>query len=245
MGFYVNCHAKKGCAGQINKLWKSQFKGFLIYTPYRIKKEIEAHNKRGNGVYLESVKDWNTCFPIMSTNRGQVFLRAFGYSEEKKSVFMKESDNLKAKIQFLLDNRFLFKKITGLQDAVEALGMDIEAEYIENGRNHKYERPTFDKLEQHHDCPLFKACLAKDDPEMWQLVLSFKKNGMTENLWSKLRHKTVDFCGDTLWQRWVRYKNAMLQRKPELFGKAFPDNFFTLHTLLCTSQEQFNTLTNC
>lgn len=45
MGFYVNVYAKKGCAGQINQLWKSKFDDFLIYTPHRIKKEIECQNQ--------------------------------------------------------------------------------------------------------------------------------------------------------------------------------------------------------
>lgn len=243
MGFYVNVYAKKDCAGQINKLWKAAFGGFLIYTPYRIRKEIKAHNSHNQGVFIKSVSDWNKAFPILSSNRGQIFIRPMGYDQEEKLDFMNSSENLKKQIKFLLDNRFLFEKITNLQNAVDTLDMNIDADYIENGRNKKHEVISFNQLEQHSKCPLYQKCLEKDDAEMWSLLLQFKKEGMDEELWNKLKHKTVEFCGQTLWQRWIHYKNNLLRSKPELFGVQFPDNFFTMHSIFCTTNEQFKIIT--
>lgn len=243
MGFYVNAYAKKNCAGQINKLWKAEFGGFLIYTPYRIKKEIEVHNSHNQGVFIDSVKDWNNLFPILASGRGQIFIRAMGYDEEESINFMKSNEHLKNQIKFLLDNRFLFEKITNLQNAVDTLDMIIDADYIENGRNKKNIVISFDQLEQHDKCPLYQKCLEKDDPEMWSMFLQFKKDGMTEELWDKLKHKTVDFCGQTLFQRWIHYKNNLLSVKPELLGARYPDNFFTMHSIFCTNNEEFKTIT--
>ncbi len=244
MGFYINVYAKKDCAGQINKLWKAAFGGFLIYTPYRIKKEIKAHNSHKQGVFIKNMKEWNNAFPILANNRGQIFIRPHGYNEEEKLDFMNSNKELEDKVQFLLDNRFLFEKITNLQNAVDTLDMEINADYIENGRNKKHEIFSFDQLEQHNNCPFYQKCLEKDDAEMWSLMLKFKKEGMTEELWGQLKHKTIEFCGQTLWQRWIHYKNNLLSRKPELLGVQFPDNFFTMHSIFCTTNEQFKILTN-
>lgn len=110
MGFYVNVKAKKGCLGQMNKLWKRQFGGFLIYTPSRIKKEIEFlqnDEKSKHLRYIKTISDWDKTFSILANGSGQIFIRPYGYSEERSVEFEKENQEIKSQIKFVLDHRML------------------------------------------------------------------------------------------------------------------------------------------
>lgn len=241
MGFYVNAYAKKDCYKQINSLWKKQFGGFLIYTDYRVKKEIEYMHKNDQCLFIKSVKNWNDNFSILAVGRGQVFLRAFGYDELRIEEFKKENNELKEKVQFLLDNRFLFEKITGLQDAVDTLDMNINCDYIENGRNKNYEFNSFDKLPQHHNDMVFNKCLQINNPDLWANYLEIKKEGLSPFFWDKTKHIIIDKnigFGETLLQRFVKYQKVCFNNSLELEDDNCPD-ILTLHRLIVSSHDDF------
>tara|TARA_B100002019_G_scaffold165370_1_gene142857 strand:+ start:1366 stop:2169 length:804 start_codon:yes stop_codon:yes gene_type:complete len=208
MGFYVNVVAKKSCVKQINTAWKKRFDGFLIYTKEIIKSEIDyIHNNKDckHLRYIKTIEDWNDTFSILKEYSGQVFLRAYGYDEERQKEFQKEQTVLKEQIKFLLEHRFLFEKITGLQDAVSVFpDLEIDYDYIENGRNKNYFNPTFDKLPQPHQSKVFKRCLELNNPELWYNFLQLKENPNDFNLFDNLAHTIINRdkgLGETILQR--------------------------------------------
>ncbi len=230
MGFYVNVVAKKGCARQINSLWKNQFDGFLIYTPAKIKKEIEfIHNdpESQHLNYIKTVSDWGNVFPIYKNGSGQVFLRPLGFSEERAEEFKQENKLLLEQVQFILDNRLLFEKVSSLQDAVDALGMNISCDYMENGRSKKYTIPTFENLRQINDHPVFIRCLEIDSPILWERFLDILDNGLNNNNWANIRSMIVEFDNIrslTIWQRCEKIEEARTGINYGLFGKFNSEN---------------------
>jgi hypothetical protein len=209
MGFYVNVTAKQGCAGQINALWKRTFKGFLIYTPAQIKKEI-AHMRtdpqQAHLNYVDSVKTWGETFPIYAKNRGQIFIRPLGYSHERHADFIIENQNLIAQINWILSHRLLFSRISGLQDAAESLDMAIDFDYCEDGKMKHYTRPCFSALPKKHQHPVYEYCLNADRPDLWQEFLPLLDTPLVSvALWDNIKHKTVGkeilAKQSTVWQR--------------------------------------------
>lgn len=219
MGFYVNVVAKQGCSRQINTAWKKAFGGFLVYTPSKINKEIEFIKndpKQQHLTYVNDVKTWDKTFPIHANGRGQVFLRAFGYEEERAEEFSKESDELRAKVKFILEHRLLFQRISGLQDAVHTLDMEINGDFVENGKLNYYEYPSFDKLPQKHNHPVFIRCLELDRPDIWEAFLLYQEDNTK---WSNLKNNSVIKYGfghnSTIWQRCESIASA---RDNEYYG---------------------------
>ena len=135
MGHYVNVVAKKGLSRQINETWRNDgFDGFLIYDKETILGEIEfMRNDPGQietveRLGLKTANDWNRCFPAFSEGKGQVFI--VGESDGE------HAETLRSKVKFILDNRFLFETVSGLDDARDVLDMEIAFDGIdEKNRN--------------------------------------------------------------------------------------------------------------
>lgn len=244
MSFYVNVEAKKGCSRQINAAWKRKFDGFLINTKASIKKDIEFIKndpKQKHLTYIKDVKTWNETFTILAEGKGQVFIRAFS-DEESAIQFSNESDLLRDKIKFILDNRFLFKYISGLQDAVYALDMKINGDYIENGKLSYHKNPSFEHLPQKHKHPVFKRCLELDRPDIWESFLLYQDN--CENF-INLKNKIVitnDFSStSTIFQRCESIAFARDGIDYGLFGRyrngLVPNEFDVIKSIISTSEE--------
>ena len=206
MGFYVNVHAKQGCSRQINSSWKKQFGGHLVFTPSLIKHEIEFIKndpKQHHLLYVNTIKIWDETFPIHANGRGQVFIRALGYDEDEAEIFVNENNELIEKIKFILDHRLLFSKISGLQDAVDSLNMNINGDFIENGKIKYYTQPSFENLPKKNNNPIYIKCLILDRPDLWESYLKFVDDNTN---WTELRHKCVMnnsplSKNSTIWQR--------------------------------------------
>lgn len=227
MGFYVNVKSKKGCASQINKLWNIQFGDFLIYTPSRIKEEInfiQNDEKSKHLSYVNSVKIWNETFPIYKNGSGQVFIRAFGYDEEKSNKFKKENELIKNKIQFILDHRLLFSEISSLRDAIDTFDMDIKGDYIENGKLKYYDQPTFLNLPQKPKDNVFNKCLELNSPSLWQAYLNILDNGLNYENWQNIRNYNVALNhsfseNSTIWQRCEKLAYIRDKENYGLYGR--------------------------
>ena len=251
MGFYVNVKAKKGCAAQINKLWKNHFNGLLIYTPAKIKKEIafiQSDEKSKHLSYVKTVKIWDETFPIYANGCGQIFIRAYGYDEEESEKFKQENQEMVDKIKFILDHRMLFSKISSLQDAVDTLDMDIKGDYIENGKLKYYDIPSFENLPQKPRNKVFNKCLEMDRPCIWQSYLKIQEVGMNKETWKEIRSKSnLQSCSGsdniTIWQRCESLATARDGVSYGLFGRynenEFPDELDLLKSVIL-SGEEFN-----
>jgi hypothetical protein len=250
MGFYVNVKSKTGCANQINDLWANKFKGFLIYTPKIIMEQIKfikKDPKQQKLLYIDSVKIWNSTFPIVSQNKGQLFLRAYGYSEEKSNKFINENQELKDKMKFILDHRMLFKSITNIQDAVEALALDLEFEFYEDGKMQNYQHPTFSKMKQLHNNPVFQLCLETDRPDYWQVYLDIIENKLNVDNWNIIKNKVVPSIGfgrDTTLQRCeailAKEENRTLDLRIHINKDNLP-NMYNLLQAVSLNEQYFDT----
>ena len=208
MGFYINLKVKKGSAGQINKLWRKEFGESLIFTRHMIKKNIDfiqSDESQKHLHYIKTVSTWNKVFTICALDHGQVFLRPYGYSEERADEFEQNNKELKKQIALILDNRMLFEKVTGLSDAIEALAMNIKGDYIENGKLKYDETISFSKLPVKPRNLIYQKCLQLKDPELWKEYFKIIENGLTEENWLAIKNRVVDFSGfsscSTIWQR--------------------------------------------
>ena len=249
MGFYVNVKAKQGCSKQINDAWKKQFEGFLIYTPAIIKGEIDYirnDQSQQHLRYVDSVKVWNKTFPIHASGKGQIFLRAFGYSEERSQEFIKENEELIQKVKFVLDHRMLFSKISGLADAVDALDMNINGEYVENGKLKYYPVPSFENLPQKHQNLVFLRCLEINRPDIWQKYLPIiDKSNINFEEWKDIRNCTVTESAlaknATIWQRCESIAEARDGKNYGLEGRfrdgKVPNKFDLIKAISCDEKE--------
>lgn len=206
MGYYVNVEAKDGCEDQINDLWSQSFDDFLIYTRAHIQREIDAIHSKPDFAHMrwiQAVEDWNDAIKIHAEGCGQIFLRAFGYSNEESEAFRQVADLDRRQIQWIMDNRFLFKSITSLQDAADALGMSIDCDAIKNGRPVTYEQDSFATLPVEHGNQVYAATLTHDRPRLWKAFLAYRESPCWDN-WLTLRDSAP--CGKeygltSIWQQ--------------------------------------------
>lgn len=223
MGYYINVQAKSGCANQINELWKKAgHKPDLIWTQPRIEREIaaiHANPDRAHLRYIQSVEAWNKSFPIMAMDWGQVFIGSVGFDANEDP---EHTRSLIEQVQFVLDNRFLFESVTGLEDARTALGMTgVEGDFLDaHGKPGYYEVPSFEKLPRAPSSALYQNCVEADRPDLWQAWLAFAETP-NEETWSMLRSKSVPWLTrysggfNTVWQLCER---AATQRDGKDFG---------------------------
>jgi hypothetical protein len=205
MGGYVNVVAKPGCASQINELWARAFnKQWLVYTAGIIESEINYianDSKQKHLLWVNTVEKWNKAFPIAAEGKGQVFIRAYGYSDEAAQAFSQSNKQLRNKITWLMDHRFLFQSISGLQDAVDTLDMDIDCDALENGRKVIRKEIMFENLPVETNNRVYKLCLTYNNPTLWQKFITWRDDPNWD-AWSELRHCVVPGQAmDTIWQR--------------------------------------------
>lgn len=204
MGKYVNVRAKKEQGDKINRLWENEgHSGFLIYTKKEIENEIDYIQKSKSKDFdhlrgrLKTVSDWNNFFPSFKEGNGQIF---FNPVYETDTDYKKE---LKKQILFVLDNRFLFNKITGFEDIRDVFDdIFVKGDYVENGKTMYYPRADFENLPQNPD-PVLEICLEADRPDLWKSFCEFRDDP-NEKTWENLKHKIVpnfDFVkAKTVWQ---------------------------------------------
>jgi hypothetical protein len=134
----------------------------------------------------------------MKRGRGSVEISPSGeeFTEE-------ETENLQKKIKFILDNRFLFESVSGLQAAVSELGMDISFDMLnEHGQPHDAFKITFADLPIQFQSRVWNRCFDYNRPDLWKAFLDFKETP-TEATWDELRTKIVpwsDALFTTVWQ---------------------------------------------
>ncbi|WP_305906273.1 hypothetical protein Q9L42_020735 (plasmid) [Methylomarinum sp. Ch1-1] len=198
MSKYVNIIAKDGCSEQINELWLHQFELPIIYTAELIQQQIEFVRGDPRQQYLASqldtVEDWNRLVPVHAENCGQLFFLSEEYDEQYYRY--------REQVQWLLDHRLLFKSITGLQDAIDELDMDIDGDAIIDGRLVHVPVLTFEDLPKLPNSKIYQYVQRFDRPDLWQGYLNFKEHP-TEESWYALRHMImprVDFLREkTVW----------------------------------------------
>ena len=192
MGYYVNVHAKAGCALQINELWaQAGYTDDLIWTKARIQREIDhIHSSPAceHLRYISNVAAWNKAFAIHAEDRGQIFIGSIGFDRTEEPL---EAAKLTSQVQFVLDHRFLFESITGLSDAREALRMDVEGDFLdEHGQPGQYEVASFDKLPVRATSPVYRLCLEHGRPDFWAAFLKFEAES-NDGTWAELRSKVI------------------------------------------------------
>lgn len=229
MGFYVNVVAKNECAEQINQLWQKKFNTFLVYTPTIIQNEIDFIQKsddRKHLQYITSIEQWNKTFPIFKENCGQIFLRAYGYSDEESAEFQKENQLLKEQILYLLELRFLFKEIKNLNDANDVFDdLNIDFDAIINGKKIHYEEPSFLNLPQPRNNKVYDKCLFLNQPKLWSLYLAYKKT-YSYDVWKEMRNLIIDYnigFGETLWQRVEKLYSARNNTTASIYNPHYND----------------------
>ncbi len=204
MGYYVNVIAKKGCENQINDLWSRQFSGWLIYTSTIIRSEIDyiAKNEEQKHLrWINTVKKWNEAFPICAERKGQVFIRAFGYNEDRAKAFSEQNEELRKKVKWIMDYRLLFESITGLRDAVDALEMMIDCDALRNGRPIIYPVDSFDTLPFEPNNRVYQVCVAFDKARLWKHFFAWRDTPDWTH-WEALRDFIVpgEYIFKTIWQ---------------------------------------------
>lgn len=84
---------------------------------------------------------------------GQIFF------DSKYKTDSKYKASLKKQVQFVLDNRFLFKEITGLDDVRDVFeDIFVMGDFIENGVSKFYYRSNFKNLPQENNNPVYQIC---------------------------------------------------------------------------------------
>jgi hypothetical protein len=225
VGYYVNVQAKSGCTAQINDLWtRAGHAPELIWTPERIQREIErihAAPECAHLRYILSIEDWNKAFPIMADGVGQVFIGSVGFDIEADP---EETQQLISQVRFILEHRFLFERVTGLEDARSALGMaDVEGDFLDaHGKAGYYEQASFETLPRMANSPVYQACLQAGRPDFWAAWVAFC-NVPSEQTWERLRSYVVPWTtkygkSGGLRTVWQACEKAAIERDGKDFG---------------------------
>lgn len=206
MGTYVSYVARSGAEQQINEAYRlatGNSSAFLIYTDEVIEAEIAyvhsetaepaVHHMRA---WLKTVKDWNEAFRVFSPGRGQFKLQ-FGDDEDREQLLAQRGRDL----QFILDHRFLFERIDGLED-VRANGLTSStADVLERGspRIHGAEVLGPAALEYEGLPPL---CRARPAGHVGSMHLAYSKAPTVEN-WDEVKTNVIPWLpgSPTVWQR--------------------------------------------
>lgn len=204
MGNYVNLYAKDGCFEQINDLWAQSFPGesFLIMTDALARKEIERIQSDPDWKHLRYIttpEQWDEALPIAARGRGQIFISACA-----QDLSQQEAGQLRLQVQFVLDNRFLFAEVTGLEDAREVLEMDVPDGLDGHGQPVYGETLTFDQLPREPRSALYRLCVEYGRPDLWRGFVAFRE-AQTWEAWETLRNAIVPWdsggvLGRTVWQ---------------------------------------------
>jgi len=192
MPYSVMVVAKAGCTEQINELWtQAGFEGELIMTEAAAKKEVDfIQSPKGQPhlKYVKTVDDWNKTFPIMAVGTGMIDIGGLSFDKEENPD---ETARLTQQVQFVLDHRFLFQEIRGLDDARSALGMKIEGDFIDaQGKPRYHPVADFKELPARPTSKIFQACVQYDRPDIWAAYLAFEAN-QDEAAWVELRSKNI------------------------------------------------------
>lgn len=238
MGTYLDLEAKRGCEDQINELYR-QMTGnpndFLVYSDEVIRSEIEyIHSPAGESQahmrpWLRTVQDWNMHFPTCRSGTGQIRLTGVGemlrnvsnpetkVDEEVQRVLQTQRD-----VQFVLDNRLLFKKIWGLDEARQRGLTDFgPGDGLIDGKPVYRPRESevgFSELPR-GKCEVYRLCVKHNRPDLWKAYVEFAQNPNRET-WRELRSKCIPWHGlSTVWQRVERVAQQQDGKDYGLLGR--------------------------
>lgn len=212
MGRYVNVVARKGCVGQINELYARAFPGeFLVYDKARVEKEVQWCQTEGPAHlrYITTPELWNESFPIHAEGRGQIFIESERAPER--------TAELKAQVEWVIDNRLLFETISGLQDA-DVLGVAIDPKidgYSKGAKVPIYES-SFDTLPVDADDPVYHLAKRFDRADLWEAYCRFRRIASLDT-WRDLRSKVVP-GGTAMLTVWQRVEALEFERTGKSFG---------------------------
>lgn len=197
MGTYVEFIAKPGCEDQINALYAAiagEPGNYIVNSPKTIATNIAyIHSPKGKDQahlrpHLKTAADWDRLFPAWCCGTGQI--KVSGVDDVERIA------EIKRDIQFLLDNRMLFTKITGLDDACAygycTFGGDLVEDHKTKRRPPSNE-PTFADLPKGRS-EFYKRCVENGRPDLWNAYLRFKADAC-ESTWMELRQKAIPWQG--------------------------------------------------
>ena len=199
MGSSVEFQAKIGCEDQINAAYAAMTgkpDASIVHSARTIEANIAyIHSPKGEGQAhlrpcLKTVADWDALFPAWKRGTGQIKISGVGDDEVERIA------EIKRDIQFLLDNRMLFTRITGLDDARANGYATFEGDQIEGHKATKRppsSDPTFADLPKGQS-GFYKLCVENDRPDLWSAYLRFDADPC-ENTWVELRQKVVPWKG--------------------------------------------------
>lgn len=245
MGAYVDLTARPGCEEQINQAYAlcvGRPDAWLVYSRGIIETEIayvhseaapkDQHHMR---VWLHTVEDWEKALPTLKVGMGQIKVSR-GLSTDEESAA--EEAEIRRDMKFVLDHRFLFSTVTGLDDARRYGLTEATSEQLENG--HGRPRPQEDELSfaslPHSATQLYKLCVQYGRPDLWAAYLGYRDAQSTET-WEELRCKcipwlgAVSLAGPTVWQRTEELATAQDGRDFGLQGRFRDGNFPALFLL--------------
>jgi len=238
MGSYINVKSKAGFANLINELWAEQFDGFLIYTPKIIKKEINLCSENKN-FQIRTIKEWNDNFIILAQNKGQLFFKSDITEEEKKILI--------EKVNFIINNRMLFKTIRNIQEAAYSLGMNFNFDHFENGEIKKDIIVDFSNSPEHPLNPVYKICKQFNLFNLWDAYQDIFNKGMSLKRWENIKNKIIPNTFSTVLQR-CEYILAVKENRSSdlnihINAQKLPskEDIFNVITM---TEDQFNTFLN-
>lgn len=207
MGTYVEFQAKPGCEDQINAAYAAitgKPDDYIVNSATTIAAEIAyIHSPQGKAQkhlrpYLKTVSDWNGIFPIFRCGTGHI--KVSGSDGEEEAARVAE---IKRDIQFILDNRMLFARITGLDDACAYGYTEFGGDLIEDNKTKRSppsDEPTFADLPK-GSSEFYRRCVENRRPDLWSSYLKFKDNPC-DSTWTELRHKIISWkgCMTGLWE---------------------------------------------
>jgi hypothetical protein len=205
MGCYVDLTAKRGCEAQINEAyarWVDDPNARLVFTEAIVAHEIAyIHSPAGESrahlrPHLKTIADWERVFPILKLGTGQ--FKVSGIEENDPDFESGRRD-----LEFVLEHRMLFERITGLDDAREIGLTDFPHDLIERhqGKQRVVEEVRFADL-PHSTTQLYKRCVEHGRADIWAAYLAFKRSRSWDS-WLGLRDKVVPWppAGfTTVWQ---------------------------------------------
>ena len=150
-------------------------------------------------------------------------------------------------MKFILDHRMLFKFITNIQDATDALKLELDFDFYEDGKMQNYQYPDFSKMKQLHQNPVFNLCLEHERPDFWQVYLDITENKLNKENWDIIKNKVIpsyEYNSATVWQRCEAIlaiqENRILTLKCHIEEKNLPNSFDLLQCILLNN-EKFET----
>jgi hypothetical protein len=192
---------------------------FLVYSEKKILSEIAyIHSPAGESQahlrpYMNTVADWEEIFPSERLGTGQIKVSGIDEEDVAKIALIEQT------IQFVLDHRMLFSKITGLNDATRFGFVKFDGDRIENNKtmmDPPSGDPTFADLPKGKS-EFYKQCVKYSRPDLWHAYLNFR-NSPSDESWGELRQKIIPWKDETLCGVWSTVERLAKDRDGRDYG---------------------------